>query len=164
MALLQCPECGKQVSSSADKCVHCGYPLADYVKEMEIKRLTEKILPCEFTVPEPRAKVCIKCTDTFLYINPYHKKFKQPLCNCGMPGVEVNYPQAGLVGWEAGYYVLEHCKARNIGDYDSQEYKAVVAEYENYEKKFNTAWCKNLCKRDSTKSQMALRKQSRGRG
>ncbi len=26
------------------------------------------------------------------------------------------------------------------------------------------AWCKNLCKRDSTKSQMALRKQSRGRG
>ena len=27
MALLQCPECGKEISDRADRCIHCGYPL-----------------------------------------------------------------------------------------------------------------------------------------
>lgn len=27
MALINCPECGNKVSSSANMCIHCGYPL-----------------------------------------------------------------------------------------------------------------------------------------
>jgi uncharacterized membrane protein YvbJ len=27
MSLIQCPECRKDVSNRADKCIHCGYPL-----------------------------------------------------------------------------------------------------------------------------------------
>ncbi len=27
MALIICPECGKEISDSAEKCIHCGYPL-----------------------------------------------------------------------------------------------------------------------------------------
>lgn len=27
MALIKCPECGKEVSDRADKCINCGYPL-----------------------------------------------------------------------------------------------------------------------------------------
>ena len=27
MALIRCPECGKEVSDKAPACVHCGYPL-----------------------------------------------------------------------------------------------------------------------------------------
>lgn len=27
MALTKCPECKREVSSLADKCIHCGYPL-----------------------------------------------------------------------------------------------------------------------------------------
>ncbi|MDY5355633.1 MAG: zinc ribbon domain-containing protein, partial [Eubacteriales bacterium] len=27
MALIKCPECGKEVSSSAPTCPHCGYQL-----------------------------------------------------------------------------------------------------------------------------------------
>ena len=27
MALLKCPECGENVSSEAEYCIHCGYPL-----------------------------------------------------------------------------------------------------------------------------------------
>ncbi len=27
MALIQCPECGKEVSTAASSCPHCGYPL-----------------------------------------------------------------------------------------------------------------------------------------
>lgn len=25
--LIQCPECGKDISDKSDKCIHCGYPL-----------------------------------------------------------------------------------------------------------------------------------------
>ena len=27
MALIKCPECGKDVSDQSDKCIHCGYPI-----------------------------------------------------------------------------------------------------------------------------------------
>jgi len=27
MALIKCPECNRDVSDKADKCIHCGYPL-----------------------------------------------------------------------------------------------------------------------------------------
>lgn len=27
MALIKCPECGKEISDKSDKCIHCGYPI-----------------------------------------------------------------------------------------------------------------------------------------
>lgn len=27
MALINCPECGKQISDKAPACIHCGYPI-----------------------------------------------------------------------------------------------------------------------------------------
>ena len=27
MALIKCPDCDKEISDSAESCVHCGYPL-----------------------------------------------------------------------------------------------------------------------------------------
>lgn len=27
MAIIQCPECGKEVSDKTKSCIHCGYPL-----------------------------------------------------------------------------------------------------------------------------------------
>ena len=27
MALIVCPECGKEISDKAPACIHCGYPL-----------------------------------------------------------------------------------------------------------------------------------------
>lgn len=29
MALINCPECGKEISDKAKACIHCGYPLED---------------------------------------------------------------------------------------------------------------------------------------
>ena len=29
MALIKCPECGKEVSDKAQNCINCGFPLAD---------------------------------------------------------------------------------------------------------------------------------------
>ena len=32
MALIKCPECGKEISEKAPACIHCGYPL-DLIKD-----------------------------------------------------------------------------------------------------------------------------------
>ncbi len=39
MALINCPECGKEVSDKANVCIHCGYPL----DEIEVKEEEKKV-------------------------------------------------------------------------------------------------------------------------
>ena len=34
MALIKCPECGHDVSTKANVCMNCGYPIAEYMKEL----------------------------------------------------------------------------------------------------------------------------------
>lgn len=41
MALIQCKECGKEVSNQAKACPHCGLPFCDTI-EIEIKRESKK--------------------------------------------------------------------------------------------------------------------------
>ena len=64
MALMKCPECGRDVSSSAASCPTCGYAIQEYIKkqeyDLEVKHLTKKIVHIQFVCPESRAKVCIK--------------------------------------------------------------------------------------------------------
>ena len=59
MALIVCPECGKQVSDQAETCPNCGYPIPKYIAEQkrqaelaaeELKKaeavaVAEKVLP-----------------------------------------------------------------------------------------------------------------------
>lgn len=33
MALIKCPECGKEISDKADKCINCGFPLEEFLKK-----------------------------------------------------------------------------------------------------------------------------------
>ena len=33
MALIKCPECGKEISDKAPACIHCGFPLIELKKE-----------------------------------------------------------------------------------------------------------------------------------
>lgn len=33
MALIKCPECGKEVSDKASTCIHCGYPLSESTQQ-----------------------------------------------------------------------------------------------------------------------------------
>lgn len=33
MALITCPECGEKISDKADICIHCGYPIKNYIDE-----------------------------------------------------------------------------------------------------------------------------------
>lgn len=43
MALIKCPECGKEISNKAKACIHCGYPLDEELsngtcESVEIKK------------------------------------------------------------------------------------------------------------------------------
>lgn len=38
MALIQCPECGKEISDQAESCPHCGNPLRPVVIESTSKK------------------------------------------------------------------------------------------------------------------------------
>lgn len=138
MPLMKCPECGHNVSSSADSCPECGYPIQKYLKDKvetgniediifkaEIDWLVNKVKPVTFHCPEPRAKVCAKCG---LCVDSVTDK---PRCTCNSgnqqyPIIEVDYPAAGI-GLNRGVdlYIYEKCvDPRNIGDRDSTEYKS----------------------------------------
>ena len=34
MALIKCPECGKEISDKSEKCIYCGYPLHNFLSEI----------------------------------------------------------------------------------------------------------------------------------
>ena len=38
MAIINCPECGKEISDRAETCIYCGYPLKEPMKEEALKK------------------------------------------------------------------------------------------------------------------------------
>lgn len=36
MALVKCPECGKEISDKSKECIHCGYPIKEYFDQLEL--------------------------------------------------------------------------------------------------------------------------------
>lgn len=51
MALIKCPECGKEVSDTCEQCIHCGYKLKKDVKEE-----TNPIIEQKKVVEQPRQR------------------------------------------------------------------------------------------------------------
>ena len=43
MALIKCPECGKEISDKASACIHCGYPL------MNMQQKASETIPTQST-------------------------------------------------------------------------------------------------------------------
>ncbi len=50
MALIKCPECGKEISDRAEMCVYCGYPLTS--KKVEEDHSTDEKIPSMREEPE----------------------------------------------------------------------------------------------------------------
>ena len=44
MALINCPECGQQVSTAAKSCPNCGYPVAEKVQASEAAATADELL------------------------------------------------------------------------------------------------------------------------
>lgn len=47
MALIKCPECGKEVSDKAPSCIHCGFPLSSMPKVKEEEEQNKILCPCK---------------------------------------------------------------------------------------------------------------------
>lgn len=45
MALITCPECGKEVSDTANNCPNCGYPIAQKKLQIILFRLQLPVMP-----------------------------------------------------------------------------------------------------------------------
>ncbi len=46
MALIKCPECGKEISDAAVKCPNCGYPVKAEQKKKEKENKNQKLVEC----------------------------------------------------------------------------------------------------------------------
>lgn len=61
MALIKCPECGKEISSKSKHCIHCGFPLEELEKESSSLDSKE----CDiYTAPPITEKYVVIMTDT----------------------------------------------------------------------------------------------------
>lgn len=56
MALIKCPECGKEISDKASVCVNCGYPVSEYVEELKIEEERKRVEQLETQQEEEKKK------------------------------------------------------------------------------------------------------------
>ena len=63
MALIKCPECGKEISDAAVKCPNCGYPVKAEQKKKEKENKTQKLVECPecHNMVESQYKTCPCC-------------------------------------------------------------------------------------------------------
>ena len=73
MALITCPECGKEISSKASSCPNCGYPIAKEIQSntelimQDQKQLKWKVLGTYFYVLNSYA-------NTYFFLKEKYKK------------------------------------------------------------------------------------------
>lgn len=56
MSLINCPECGKEISDKSEKCIYCGYPLENKV----IKKPSSRCILCGTPI-EYGQEICSQC-------------------------------------------------------------------------------------------------------
>lgn len=57
MALIKCPECGKEISDKAIACPHCGFPIEKNSTEQK-KIITDQPMPIQTTFPQMKCQFC----------------------------------------------------------------------------------------------------------
>ena len=68
MAIINCPECGKEISDKAEKCVHCGYPLNLQSKEkIHTKELLERYYNSVAGSSQANTRTLIDKTELYAY-------------------------------------------------------------------------------------------------
>lgn len=62
MALIQCPECGKEISDKAESCPHCGFPISESISNQQYNTIssTQEINGVQFDILEVQRKAFIQ--------------------------------------------------------------------------------------------------------
>lgn len=95
MALIKCPECGKEISDKAPACIHCGYPLEIGIEPEQPQEIIEEQVEAVESKPA-LCRACITCGS--INFNPTAHGFQNNYCiECNsrrLPAtlVEIDYP------------------------------------------------------------------------
>jgi len=104
MALINCPECKKEISDMAESCPNCGFPIAK-------KAALKPALPAMLWDSEEEGYICIKCPQcnkesriketAATKTSTGYKLAGEGKCTCGLHIFQRSH--LGLVMWEQCY-------------------------------------------------------------
>lgn len=115
MALIECPECKKQISDKAKQCIHCGYPLEEYLNtEINEEHNLYKIQLIDYHNNEPTVTTHIMRVSNLKIVESTNlaKSFR-PIIMCGL-----SKDSADIVH---GYFRRKNIDTEIIPDDDSIE-------------------------------------------
>lgn len=119
MVLIKCPECGKEISDKAEKCIHCGCPIKTHIAQGKVVFQTSNDfigLLGKYTIKDKDGNVVAKLkandyfetninSDTTFYIrySGAFTSFKEAFA----PANSVSKFSIGLSGGGASFYVTK---------------------------------------------------------
>lgn len=76
MALIKCPECGKEISDTINNCIHCGYVIKQEPAKIKKEKTKKKFNPILFIIPSVIVLITLIIILIFgiLFLPPYVKK------------------------------------------------------------------------------------------
>ncbi len=89
MALIKCPECGKEVSDKASACIHCGFPLSATTQKTPQPQKTT-VITSQITVKAPMKMFsqndstvsieCCNCSKVYSFDRKYFSQIDKNFC------------------------------------------------------------------------------------
>ena len=136
--LINCPECNKQISDKATQCIHCGFPLKEYLKNDDIdKEILKKYINDDKIGSATKyvAKTLnISLYDAKKYIQDFAEKENCKKSNPLVKKKVDNRPKCPT------------CQSTNIRKIGSGERVASVVGLGLFSRKINKTWMCNNCK------------------
>ncbi len=137
MALIKCPECGKDISDKAIQCIHCGYPLSEINNKNVTKtnvELSDKQCPCckvkkQHIIKDNIKEVCSVCGYVF---NEEYVKQHEDLLPKQTPN-QVHCP---------------YCNSTNVNKISGTKKAVSIIGFGILSNKIGKQWHCNNCKSD----------------
>lgn len=100
MALINCPECGKEFSDKASTCPNCGCPTETFIKRSEFQGQPDTFNCPSCGRPIPTDSVeCLYCNHRFIL-----ESTKQKICcpECGSVNIDISVaPSMAITGFQS---------------------------------------------------------------
>ena len=111
MALIKCPECGKDVSDKASACIHCGFPLSTTAQNTNTQQKPTILTP-QINVKAPMKMFsqndttvsieCCNCSKVYSYNRKYFSQVEKSFC---LPNTAIICPNCN----EENDYEAKYC-------------------------------------------------------
>ena len=91
MALITCPECGKQVSGAAGACPFCGYPIRDTAPKSVRIKLPDSLAGAEVGMIRRKNKATVYVGNDMVWCGPLGTTAVFELQNKGIAEIQMDY-------------------------------------------------------------------------